>query len=722
MSSLGAFLYAVFMIVALIMTLYSLNFCYLCYQSQHNVPRPRGRAKSSEYVTQQNLYRGGADLPTVTIQLPIYNEKYVARRLIEAVCLMDYPREKLEIQVLDDSDDDTIEVLESVIKEHRLSGTDISHLHKSHRRVGYKAGALKAGTSHAKGEFIAIFDADFVPPSSFLNRTIGYFVDPEIGFIQCRWGHINENYSSLTEAQAFSLDLHFMIEQKAKSLTHLFMNFNGTAGIWRTSCIIDAGGWHTATLVEDLDLSYRAQMKGWKCLFLEDVVVDAELPVQMNAAKRQQFRWAKGSIQVALKLLTDILSQEKLGVDTKIQAFTQLTRHVIHPLFLVQYLVFPILLALNYKLYSVGWAPIIAIMIYILLGPATYVYMIRKIWGNKWREKIRQYIFMIFFATGMSVNNSVAVIDALFRGKNEFLRTPKFGVIKKDDEWREKEYVLPFTKITLLEIFFALYGFFAIFVSIFSSKPLFVPILAIQTIGFAYTAYLSLTHSFLKNRADRKHGVSYSGGIPITKIAPAITTLDNRLNSIVDANPSVWTSLDVSGGRKKMRTTYRKLVMPVVVGYLCLGCVLAYFGYQNTIYPIDKAIGYLSRAESAQTADAMAGYLRSVKQLLPTQGNPVWTFPSPKTDFGLIHNDIDAMLYRATSLSSFEPNNVSYSTALEDMRASVKIVESNLEDATPYIYASFTNILLAGLWIGVMLLMFAALRRTRARLNEYEAR
>lgn len=720
MSSLGVFLYAVFMIVAMIMTLYSLNFCYLCYQSQHNAPRPRGRAKSSEYVTQQNLYRGGADLPTVTIQLPIYNEKYVARRLIEAVCLIDYPREKLEIQVLDDSDDDTIEVLESVIKEHRLSGIDISHLHKSHRRVGYKAGALKAGTSYAKGEFIAIFDADFVPPSSFLNRTIGYFVNPEIGFIQCRWGHINENYSSLTEAQAFSLDLHFMIEQKAKSLTHLFMNFNGTAGIWRTSCIIDAGGWHTATLVEDLDLSYRAQMKGWKCLFLEDVVVDAELPVQMNAAKRQQFRWAKGSIQVALKLLTDILSQEKLGIDTKIQAFTQLTRHVIHPLFLVQYLVFPILLGSNYKLYSVGWAPIIAIMIYILLGPATYVYMIRKIWGNKWREKIRQYIFMIFFATGMSVNNSVAVIDALFRGKNEFLRTPKFGVIKKDDEWREKEYVLPFTKITLLEIFFALYGFFAIFVSIFSSKPLFVPVLAIQTIGFAYTAYLSLTHSFLTNRADRKHGVSYSGGIPITKIAPAITPLDNRLNSIVDTNPSVWTSLDVS--RKKMRTTYRKLVMPVVVGYLCLGCVLAYFGYQNTIYPIDKAIGYLSRAESAQTADAMAGYLRSVKQLLPTQGNPVWTFPSPKTDFGLIHNDIDAMLYRATSLSSFGPNNVSYNTALEDIRASVKIVESNLEDATPYIYASFTNILLAGLWIGVMLLVFAALRRTRARLNEYEAR
>lgn len=721
MQNLGAFLYAVFMIVALIMTLYSLNFCYLCYQSQHNVLHPRRRPKSSAYTTQQNLSSEGASLPAVTIQLPIYNEKYVARRLINAVCLIDYPREKLEIQVLDDSDDDTIKVLESVIEEHKHNGVDISHLHKSHRRVGYKAGALKAGTSHAKGEFIAIFDADFIPPSSFLKRTIGYFVDPKIGFIQCRWGHINENYSSLTEAQAFSLDLHFLVEQKAKSLTHLFMNFNGTAGIWRTSCIIDAGGWHTATLVEDLDLSYRAQMKGWKCLFLEDVVVDAELPVQMNAAKRQQFRWAKGSIQVALKLLTDILSQEKLGVDTKIQAFTQLTRHVIHPLFLIQFLVFPILLALNYKLYSVGWAPIIATMIYILLGPATYVYMIRKIWGNKWKEKIRQYIFMMFFATGMSVNNTVAVFDALFRDKNEFLRTPKFGVTKKDDEWREKEYVLPFTKITLLEIFFVLYGFFAIFVSIFSSKPLFVPILAIQTIGFAYTAYLSLSHSLIKNRADKEWSVTYTVGIPITKVAHATTPLDNRLNNTLGANTPVLTSLDVSGGRKKMRTTYHKLVMPAIVAYLCLGCVLAYLGYQNSIYPIDKAMGYLSRAESAQTAEKMADYLRSVNQLLPSQGNPVWAFPSPKTDFGLIRSDIDAMLYRATSLSSFEPNNASYNTALEDMRASVKVVESNLEDATPYIYASFTNILLAGLWIGVMLLVFAAVRRTRAKLNEYEA-
>ncbi len=189
-----------------------------------------------------------------------------------------------------------------------------------------------------------------------MKKTIGYFIDPVIGLVQCRWGHINENYSSLTEAQALSLDLHFLIEQKAKSMTHLFMNFNGAAGIWRTSCIFDAGGWHTTTLVEDLDIQRtEAQLKGWKSLFLENIVVEGEFPVQMNAAKRQQFRWAKGSIQVALKLLIDILFEKKIAIDTKIQAFIHLTRHVVHPLFLIQYLVFPILLALNYKLYPVSW-------------------------------------------------------------------------------------------------------------------------------------------------------------------------------------------------------------------------------------------------------------------------------------------------------------------------------------------------------------------------------
>jgi cellulose synthase/poly-beta-1,6-N-acetylglucosamine synthase-like glycosyltransferase len=273
------------------------------------------------------------------------------------------------------------------------------------------------------------------------------------------------------------------------------MNFNGTAGIWRTLCIKDAGGWHTSTLVEDLDLSFRAQMKGWKCIFDEDLVVNAELPVQMNAAKRQQFRWAKGSIQVANKLLIILLSQRKLPIDTKIQIFIQLTKHIINPLFLIQFLIFPILLLMNYQIYDTAWAPALGIVAYLLLGPATYLIMIRKIWREKWRIKALQYLFMIFYVSGISINNSVAIFDALFGRRNEFLRTPKFGIMEKNQEWRNNKYVLPFTKTTLLEIFFSAYGCIAIAICLLSGNPILVPLIAIQTIGFIFVAFLSIIQS-----------------------------------------------------------------------------------------------------------------------------------------------------------------------------------------------------------------------------------
>ncbi|MFZ0513508.1 MAG: cellulose synthase family protein, partial [Candidatus Nitrosopolaris sp.] len=634
MLGLGAFLYVIFISVAWIMTIYTLNFYYLSYQSQHNIIHQKRKNKLSVQVDSAIH-----DLPVVTVQLPIYNEKYVAARLINAVCLLDYPKDRLEIQVLDDSDDDTFELIQLVVGEHQLRGVNIHHLHRISGRSGYKAGALKAAMKYATGEFIAIFDADFIPAPWFLKKTIGYFVDPVIGLVQCRWGHINENYSSLTEAQALSLDLHFLIEQKAKSLTHLFMNFNGAAGIWRTSCIFDAGGWHTTTLVEDLDLSYRAQLKGWKSLFLENIVVEGELPVQMNAAKRQQFRWAKGSIQVALKLLIDILFEKKIAIDTKIQAIIHLTRHIVHPLFLIQYLVFPILLALNYKLYPVSWAPITGILIYILMGPATYLYMIKKIWGDRWKEKAIQYLFLIFFAGGISVNNTIAVFDAIIGGKNEFLRTPKFGVMKKHDEWKEKAYVLPFTKTTLLEVFFGVYGCIAIFVSIFSGNPVFVPVIAIQTVGFIYIAYLSIVHSSLKNKIDRKQrGVSYSNSIPTEpatmRVAKTETLLSDRINTTTRTKTLVTTTPNNMNMQRNMWTKYYRLLIIGILGFLCLGGAIVYFGYQNAIYPLDKAMGYLSRAESAQTPDMIADYLRPVKQLLPNEGNPVWSFPSPRTDFG----------------------------------------------------------------------------------------
>ena len=717
MSGIGAILYSSFIIIAWLVTIYTLNFFYLAYHSKHNLRHQKAMKKKMQIVNDNSL-------PLITIQLPIYNEKYVAVRLIDAVCRIDYPKEKLQIQVLDDSDDNTDKIIRFIVDRYTFKGFDIVYLHRT-VRSGYKAGALKAGMKIAKGEFIAIFDADFIPPNWFLKKAIGSFSDPKVGLVQCRWGHINENYSSLTEAQAISLDLHFLIEQKAKSLTHLFMNFNGTAGIWRTSCINDAGGWHTSTLVEDLDLSYRAQLKGWKCFFLEDLIIEAELPVQINAAKRQQFRWAKGSMQVAMKLLTDVALDRKIPVDTKIQAFIQLTRHIVHPLFLTQFIIFPMLLALDYKLYSVSWAPIIAILIYIMMGPATYLYIIRKIWRDKWKVKAREYFYLIFFATGISVNNTVAIFEALLIRKNEFLRTPKFGIIKKGDEWRNKSYVLPFTKITLLEIFFGVYGTIAIFISIFTRNPIFVPILLLQTIGFIYIAYLSIAHSsFNYNKSNKRLQTCCQQDLLASEQSSKIIETNFELAKIEKTKVYINTIKKTTYGKstieKAMTSKYYRLMVLSVLGFLAFGAVVAFYGYENTIYPLDKAVGYLSRAQGAQSPEAVADYIKPVKYLLPNEGNPVWVFPNPRTDFSAIQNELDAMLSRANSISSLELDSAAYNTGLADLRNSIKIIESNLIEATPYLYVSFTNIILSGIWIAIILFIFAMMKRGRAKFKEYE--
>jgi cellulose synthase/poly-beta-1,6-N-acetylglucosamine synthase-like glycosyltransferase len=483
--------FVVFITVSWIMSLYTFNFYYLVYLAWKNKRKIRPIANG---------------FPSVTVQLPIFNERYVAARLIRAVCAIEYPRDRLQIQVLDDSTDDTKELCKSIVEHYKSLGYDIAHVTRKNR-AGYKAGALREGLKTAKGEFIAIFDADFVPPKWFLQKAISYFTSEKIGMVQCKWGHLNEDYSPLTQAQALSLDFHFLIEQKAKSLTHLFMNFNGTAGIWRRRCIDDAGGWHTSTLVEDLDLSYRAQMKGWRAVFLDSIVCDAELPVQINAAKRQQYRWAKGSIQCALKLLSDIMMHRKLPPDTKIQAFVQLTRHIVHPLMLLQFLLLPLLLAMDFKLYPVSIYPVTALVAYIFFGPAFYIYVIKRLWKDSWWNKVKAYIYLIWFATGISVNNTIAIFDAMNGGRPEFLRTPKFGITKKTDSWKDKAYALPFTKTTLLEMFFGAYGILGIFIAIFSGNSVYVPILALQTMGFIYISYLSITHSMvstLKNGQDRK--------------------------------------------------------------------------------------------------------------------------------------------------------------------------------------------------------------------------
>ncbi len=706
MYGLGAFLYVIFLAIGWILMIYTLNFYYLAYYSRNNFRHERKRRQKVELPT---------NLPIVTIQLPLYNEKYVVKRLIDAVCKMDYPKDRLQVQVLDDSDDDTVDLIKSIVDEYRFKGFDIIHVRRKDR-TGYKAGALKEGIKHAKGEFVAIFDADFIPPTWFLKSAIGHFyADPKLGLVQCKWGHVNENYSSLTGAQAVMLDLHFLIEQKAKSLTHLYMNFNGTAGIWRTSCIEEAGGWHTSTLVEDLDLSYRVQMKGWRCLFLEDLVVDAELPVQMNAAKRQQFRWAKGSIQVAVKLLSDLLFCRNIPIETKTQAFIQLTRHAINPLFLTQFLIFPMLLAMDYELYSVYWAPLISILMYIMMGPGGYLIIINKTWsGEKWRGKAQQFFFLIFYSTGLSVNNTVAVFDAVFGRKNEFLRTPKFGIVSSSDDWKNKEYVLPFTKTTLLEIFFAIYGCMAVFISIFTGNSLYAPMIAIPAIGFIYVAYLSIMHSSFRKQKQTAH----------RGYTPTMTT---RRHTSIGGAATMTASADgmdraISDNKRTTRALSQRLVLLGMIAFLTVGGAAVYFGYQNTIYLLDKAVGFVARAETAQTPEQLAEYIKLTQEMIPADGNPVWLFPTTKTDFALIQANLESIVLRANIASSMDPVSESYNIAIIDLHMSAGYIRTNLLEIIPYTYITLGNIVLAALWVATIIAIFALLKKIRNAKTEIPCR
>ena len=704
-TGLGAFLFTLILSLALILTFYSLNFYLLVYYLSR---KKRIRTKDCDLVK----------LPLVTIQLPLYNEKYVACRLIDAICKMDYPQDRLEIQVLDDSEDDSSRAILQTVQMYKLKGFDIHYMTRENRS-GFKAGALRMGTQCAKGEFIAIFDADFVPPPEFLKKSLRYFSDPRIGLVQCRWGHINENYSTLTEAQALSLDLHFLVEQNAKSFTHLFMNFNGTAGVWRTSCIRDSGGWQAGTLVEDMDLSYRAQMRGWKLFFDKDIVVSAELPVQMNAAKRQQFRWAKGTTQLAIKLLGDILLCKKIPLDTKFQAFIQLTRHIVYPLFLAQFIIFPMLLNLDIATYRVAWPPYFGLILYILLGPLTYIYIIRRIWPTQWVSKVKQYWILVLFAAGISVNNTIAVFDAMFSKKNEFLRTPKFGIKLKSDKWKHKDYVLPFTRTTLLEIFFSLYGCLAVFICIFSGNIFFLPIVTIQTIGFVYITYLSIVDS------REKASILTKGQLKISRSRLAVTAYSGTINNLEDKvliGPSEkgMSSRFHPNRRRTWHVVRSNALLLAFIALLSSGIISVINGYHSSVYPLDKAAGYLSRAQSAQTPQLILVYLSEVKGLIPPDGNPVWTFPNPKTDFKLIFQEITAMQTRALAISHIEPHSAAYNTALEDLHASIRIIEMNLIEAQPYIYGSLSNIVFTGIWIGLILLAYNLIRRNKKRIRETE--
>jgi cellulose synthase/poly-beta-1,6-N-acetylglucosamine synthase-like glycosyltransferase len=434
-------------------------------------------------------------LPVVTVQLPIYNEMYVADRLIDAVCGLDYPRELLEIQVLDDSTDETTEIAELAVRRYALQGIDIKYFHRSDR-TGYKAGALEAGLKAARGNFIAIFDADFLPARDFLRRLLPHFADPQVGMVQARWGHINQDYSLLTKIQSILLDGHFVLEHGGRHRAGRFFNFNGTAGMWRVEAIASAGGWQHDTLTEDLDLSYRAQLQGWRFVFLPDVVAPAEVPVEMNAFKSQQHRWAKGSIQTCKKLLPAIL-QADVPARVKAEAFFHLSANFNYLLMaLLCILMFPSMVIR----YEMGWYEMLLIDVPLFFAATMsfcnfYVVCQREI-HKDWITRLRYMPFLISIGIGLSVNNTKAVLEALFDRKSEFARTPKYRIERDGDEWATKRYRQSFTIQPLLELALGFYFTATVFYALANGIYGTLPFLVLFQVGFLYVGLLSIVQQF----------------------------------------------------------------------------------------------------------------------------------------------------------------------------------------------------------------------------------
>ncbi len=385
------------------------------------------------------------EVPYVTIQLPVFNEMYVMERLLDNIARIEYPREKLEIQVLDDSTDETVHSTKAHVEKLAATGLDIKHITRTNR-TGFKAGALKEGLKIAKGDFIAIFDADFLPQPNWLKRTIPYFKNEEIGVVQTRWGHINRNYSLLTKIQAFALDAHFTLEQVGRNSKGHFINFNGTAGIWRKKCIIDAGNWEGDTLTEDLDLSYRAQLKNWKFKYLEDVETPAELPVVISAARSQQFRWNKGGAENFRKMLKRVIKSENISIKTKVHGLLHLLNSTMFlSIFIVAVLSIPMLYIKNEYAHLRDYFYVMSFFIMsTIIFFVCYWFMYRNIYGSGFK-KFFGYIGMFFtffsIAMGFSLHNSIAVIEGHAGKRSEFVRTPKFNISTIRDSWKGNKYL-----------------------------------------------------------------------------------------------------------------------------------------------------------------------------------------------------------------------------------------------------------------------------------------
>jgi cellulose synthase/poly-beta-1,6-N-acetylglucosamine synthase-like glycosyltransferase len=433
-----------------------------------------------------------ADLPRITVQLPIFNEEFVVERLLDAISRLNYPQDKLDVQVLDDSTDETVAVARGLVNHYAAEGFPITYHHRTNRE-GFKAGALAEGLNTAQGEFIVIFDADFVPPEDFLLRTIHYFTDPKIGMVQTRWTHINRHYSFLTEVEAILLDGHFVLEHSGRARSNVFFNFNGTAGVWRRKAIEEAGGWQHDTLTEDTDLSYRAQLKGWKFVYLQDVECPAELPVEMTAFKTQQARWAKGLIQTSKKILPRVLkSKERFHV--KLEAFYHLTANLSYPLMIVlSVLLLPAMIIRFYQ----GWFQMLYIDLPLFLAStfsisSFYLVSQRELFPGKWYRSLIYLPFLMALGIGLTVTNTRAVLEALVGKKTAFARTPKYRVESGSDKVHTGNYRRRLGWVPWVELLIGCYFAVTVYYAVENENYITVPFLILFVVGYWTTGMMSL--------------------------------------------------------------------------------------------------------------------------------------------------------------------------------------------------------------------------------------
>jgi cellulose synthase/poly-beta-1,6-N-acetylglucosamine synthase-like glycosyltransferase len=470
--------YAFLLAMLSVYGLHRYHMAHLYYRHKYLLPTPKGRFER---------------LPRVTIQLPIFNEMYVTDRLIDAVCRIEYPRDLLEIQVLDDSTDETQGIARASVERWRAAGIDIHYVHRVNRK-GFKAGALEHGLTLATGELVAVFDADFVPTPDYLRRTVHFFTDPKVGVVQARWGHLNREYSALTQAQSIFLDGHFVIEHTARSRSGRFFNFNGTAGIWRREAIVSGGGWEHDTLTEDLDLSYRAQLRGWKFVFLPDLVTPAELPVDMNAFKAQQHRWAKGAVQTALKLLPTVW-RSNVPKRVKREAFFHLTANVAYLFMIPLAILLPITVVVRV---SHGWIEVLLLDIPFFAAATVsialfYVASQAEIGRSRW-ERVKYVPFVLALGIGLSVNNARAVVEALMGYETGFTRTPKHGVegAVREAAPARKKYRAAATFQPLVELAMFAYMTYGVVYLVEREVWYSLPFLVLFQFGFGYVALVSV--------------------------------------------------------------------------------------------------------------------------------------------------------------------------------------------------------------------------------------